>query len=100
MDAPLHEKARARLATLPGGREDPRHHPAERPVQVGVVEDDVGGLAAELEGRANSRVEAEAYSEGLITAVHPAASAGASFQLMRLSGEFQGVMTATTPLGS
>ncbi len=39
-------------------------------------------------------------SDGLITAVHPAASAGASFQLVSVSGEFHGVMIATTPLAS
>ena len=35
-----------------------------------------------------------------MTTVHPAASAGASFQLVSVSGEFHGVMIATTPLGS
>ena len=35
-----------------------------------------------------------------MTAVHPAASAGASFQLVSVRGEFHGVMIATTPLGS
>ena len=38
-------------------------------------------------------------SDGLITAVQPAASAGASFQLVSVSGEFHGVMIATTPFG-
>src|SRR5262249_415327 len=47
-----------------------------------------------------SSIEADVNSEGLTTAVHPAASAGARCQLVRVSGEFQGVMIATTPLGS
>src|SRR6201990_411372 len=49
---------------------------------------------------ANSTIEADVNPDGLITAVQPAARAGASFQLVRVSGEFQGVMIATTPLGS
>ena len=32
--------------------------------------------------------------------VHPAASAGASFQQSSSSGEFQGTIAATTPAGS
>ncbi len=32
--------------------------------------------------------------------VQPAASAGASFQLFGVKGEFHGVMIATTPVGS
>ena len=39
-------------------------------------------------------------SEGLTTTVQPAASAGASFQVVSASGEFHGVMIATTPLAS
>ena len=35
-----------------------------------------------------------------MTAVQPAASAGASFQLVSVRGEFQGVMITTTPFGS
>src|SRR3954464_12668288 len=49
---------------------------------------------------ANSTIEADVNSDGLITAVQPAASAGASFQLVSVSGEFQGVMMAMTPLAS
>jgi hypothetical protein len=49
---------------------------------------------------ANSTIEADVNSEGLITAVQPAARPGASFQLVSVSGEFQGVMIATTPLAS
>ena len=39
-------------------------------------------------------------SEGLITQVLPAASAGASFHAKSSSGKFHGVMQATTPYGS
>jgi hypothetical protein len=38
-------------------------------------------------------------SEGLATTVLPAASAGATFQVSRYSGRFQGEMVATTPSG-
>ena len=49
---------------------------------------------------ANSTIAQDVNSEGLMTAVQPAANAGASFQLVNVSGEFQGVMIATTPFGS
>ena len=49
---------------------------------------------------ASSTIDADVNSDGLTTAVHPAASAGANFQLVNVSGEFQGVMMATTPFGS
>ena len=55
------------------------------------------GLGEQL---ASSIIDAEVNSDGLTTAVQPAASAGASFQLVSVSGEFQGVMIATTPFGS
>jgi hypothetical protein len=48
----------------------------------------------------NSRIEADVYSDGLITTVLPAASAGASFQAASSSGEFQGTIATTTPSGS
>jgi hypothetical protein len=40
-----------------------------------------------LNKAANSSIEAEVNSDGLITAVQPAANAGASFQLVRVSGD-------------
>ena len=49
---------------------------------------------------ANSSVDAEVNSDGLITTVLPAASAGAIFQAVSSSGEFHGVIAATTPTGS
>ena len=36
-------------------------------------------------------------SDGLTTTVQPAASAGAIFQVASISGEFHGVIAATTP---
>ena len=58
------------------------------------------GKPASSNSAASSTIEAEVNSDGLITAVQPAASAGASFQLVSVSGEFHGVMMATTPFGS
>jgi hypothetical protein len=48
----------------------------------------------------NSSADADVNSDGLITTVLPAASAGASFQVVRSSGEFHGTMAAMTPSGS
>src|SRR5215468_802595 len=60
-----------------------------------------GGMSASsMTRRMNSRSEADVYSDGLITAVHPAASAGASFQPASINGEFQGRMKVQTPTGS
>jgi hypothetical protein len=59
-----------------------------------------GGNPARTIRSMNSSSEAEVYSEGLITTVLPAASAGASFQAVSSSGEFHGMMQATTPSGS
>ncbi len=59
-----------------------------------------GGNPASSISAANSSVEAGACSAGLTTIVHPAASAGATFQLISSTGEFHGVIAATTPSGS
>ena len=48
----------------------------------------------------NSSVDAEVNSDGLMTTVLPAASAGASFHDSSSSGEFHGVIMPTTPSGS
>ena len=48
----------------------------------------------------NSRVDAEVNSEGLITAVFPAANAGASFHANNSNGEFHGVIIPMTPNAS
>ena len=50
--------------------------------------------------RPSRAVVPAASSEGLTTAVHPAARAKGSFWLTMSSGKFQGVMIATTPTGS
>ena len=76
-----------RLADL---RAEPGHH----------VDDALREAGLRRTASANSSIDAEVNSDGLTTAVQPAASAGASFQLVSVSGEFQGVMMATTPFGS
>src|SRR5205823_15023575 len=58
------------------------------------------GMPAAATRPASSSIEADVNSEGLTTTVQPAANAGASFQLVSVSGEFHGVMIATTPFGS
>ena len=58
------------------------------------------GKPASANSLANSSVEAEVNSLGLMTTVHPAASAGASFHASSSSGEFHGVIATTTPSGS
>ena len=45
-------------------------------------------------------VDRGASSEGLITIVQPAASAGPSLYATSSSGKFHGVIAATTPTGS
>ena len=59
-----------------------------------------GGKPACSTSSANASVDAGACSDGLTTTVQPAASAGASFQVISSSGEFHGVIAATTPTGS
>jgi hypothetical protein len=59
-----------------------------------------GGNPAFSNNSAKAKAETEENSEGFQTTVQPAASAGASFQVASNSGEFQGVMAATTPRGS
>ena len=59
-----------------------------------------GGNPASSISVAKPSVDAGECSLGLITIVQPAASAGASFQVISSSGEFHGVIAATTPTGS
>ena len=59
-----------------------------------------GGKPASSTSFMNSSAEADVNSDGLMTTVLPAASAGASFHVMSSSGEFHGMMAATTPSGS
>ena len=49
---------------------------------------------------ATSSIDADVTSEGLTTTVLPAASAGPAAIIVRNTGEFHGVTTATTPSGS
>jgi hypothetical protein len=49
---------------------------------------------------ANRSVDNEVSSEGLITAVFPAASAGASLIAAWQNGKLHGVIAATTPNGT
>src|SRR5690606_24406476 len=59
-----------------------------------------GGKPACSISFANSSTEADVNSDGLITTVQPAASAGASFQAVSSNGEFHGTIATTTPTGS
>src|SRR5690606_30774624 len=73
--------------------------PAEAPSPVTTLKTPSGSPASFVSA-ANSSVEAEANSDGLITTVQPAAIAGAHFQATNSSGEFQAVRAPTTPIGS
>jgi hypothetical protein len=59
-----------------------------------------GGKPASTVSAANSRVEAEANSDGFSTTEQPAAIAGAAFQQTKSNGEFYAVNAPTTPKGS
>jgi hypothetical protein len=59
-----------------------------------------GGTPAASTISANRIPLIGAISLGLRTTVQPAASAGATLQTIWLSGQFQGVMSAQTPIGS
>src|SRR5437868_5376515 len=58
------------------------------------------GAPASAMMRASSNVVPAVNSDGFATMVHPAASAGASFQVIKRTGKFHGVSTPTTPTGS
>ncbi len=59
-----------------------------------------GGSPASSAHSANRSATNGASSEGLSTTQHPAASAGATFCPIEVSGPFHGISTATTPTGS
>jgi len=59
-----------------------------------------GGNPASASSSPNTSVDTGECSDGFTTIVQPAASAGASFQVSNISGEFHGVIAATTPTGS
>ena len=154
----MDERARTGDAGLAGRGEDARYDAFHGIVEDGVLQDDVGRLAAEferhgldrargqfinalpgpvaagegdfrdlrmrnkpladlrseachdvddarrepglLEEPPNSSAETDENSDGFQTTVLPAASAGASFHVASRSGEFHGVIAATTPSGS
>ncbi|MNQ94767.1 hypothetical protein D3C85_1103020 [compost metagenome] len=58
------------------------------------------GNPACLVSATNSNELADENSEGLTTAEHPAAKAGAHLSAKKLSGAFQAVNASTTPMGS
>jgi len=59
-----------------------------------------GGNPASRISSAKSRAVSGVSEAGFRIMVHPAAKAGANFQLAMLSGKFQGTMAPTTPMGS
>ena len=73
--------------------------PQRPPVPVTTLTTPGGKPACSNRGMSSS-IDAEVNSLGLTTTVLPAASAGASFQVANMSGEFQGAMAAMTPMGS
>ncbi len=58
-----------------------------------------GGRPASSASCASRAPDSGAHSAGLWTTVHPAAKAGAIFQVESMNGVFQGVITATGPMG-
>ncbi len=73
--------------------------PASAPRPVTTLTTPAGNPASSASS-ARRRIVREVYSLGLITAVFPAASAGASFDSVSVIGEFHGVMSPTTPSAS
>ena len=59
-----------------------------------------GGIPASSTSSAKRSVDTGVCSDGLTTNVQPAASAGASLNIISRHGEFHGVTAATTPIGS
>ena len=58
------------------------------------------GKPASCTSSAKSRAVSGVSEAGFRTTVHPAASAGANFQLAMFSGKFHGTIAPTTPIGS
>src|SRR6185503_18430163 len=58
-----------------------------------------GGRPASSASSPNSRAVSGVSDAGFKITVHPAASAGANFQLAMLSGKIQGTIAPTTPIG-
>ena len=74
--------------------------PTTAPYPVTTLTTPAGNPDSAITSFTNSSRDADVYSDGLMTTVHPAANAGASFQVVSISGEFHGVMKAQTPTGS
>lgn len=73
--------------------------PASIPVPVTMLTTPGGNPASTISSPSISAVSG-VCSAGLSTTVHPAASAGPSFQTAMSRGKFHGTMAATTPTGS
>jgi len=58
------------------------------------------GTPASINNSATRKVDSEASSAGLSTAVHPVASVGPSTHHWLIKGAFHGVMPPTTPTGA
>ena len=58
-----------------------------------------GGMPASRHSAASRNAVSGVCSAGLTTTVHPAASAGASFQAAIMKGKFHGNTSAATPAG-
>src|SRR5258707_3155640 len=58
------------------------------------------GTPASWRISAKSKAEVGVYSDGFKTIVQPAASAGATLQVIWFRGQFQGVIIPTTPTAS
>src|SRR5262245_44735522 len=58
------------------------------------------GKPASTQSFENKKAVMGVSSEGLPTTVHPAAKAGAIFQVNKYSGRFQGEMQPATPMGA
>ena len=76
-----------------------RARPATSP-RPGTTFSTPAGRPASLASSASQSVDSGVSSDGFITTVHPAASAGASFQPHSSSGKFHAAMAPTTPTGS
>ena len=90
------EPVKATLST-PGWRSSAS--PATGPMPV-ITLTTPAGTPASVRIPAISRADNGVSSAGLCTTTFPAASAGAIFELVRISGKLNGVIAATTPNGS
>ena len=69
-----------------------RGSPTTAPYPVTTLTTPGGNPDSAITSFTNSSTDADVYSDGLMTTVHPAAKAGASFQVVSISGEFHGVI--------